>query len=554
MRTSGLALGRAAAVDSTAPDDMHENGEAKDGGGLAHMAPEDRLQVERKAFRDVNERLKEEKRLLEAENEALREKMEEKSGSDTSDTSDTLSGLEGASPLPNVYGDLPPLLQKASSTFEQRHEKDVFLTSALPALGSAMPNVRGYYGNVPEPLSPHLYSAIVASAASGKGPAKWGRKLVERVDEHIREKAQEMIEAWKERKKEHENDETTEEPFDEPKPPEKALFLPANTSAAAFHEGLLDFNEQAFVCETEIDTMVNALGQEWGKWGDALRKAFHHEPVSYRRKGEGSVELESPRLSVVLSGTPRQFSDLMGSSESGLYSRFALYYFEAPLVWVPQKPSKEALNGIDRFESYAERVVEMYRLLVQRVEPLRFKLTDEQWDLHETVLRPLLHKAAQEGRGHMADVYKRAGAVAFRIAMVLTVLRAFEEDVPLVMADELEAEDTDVQNGLELARTYADHAVRFAEERLDEVEPVDGSSHRIAVMLRGVETRFSSGDAYEIARQEGITAHRRTLRRDLKKAHRKGLIRSLSDNGAWEKVDVDPLSDTSDVSDTAKIG
>lgn len=534
---------------------MTENGEAEDGGGLAHMAPEDRLQVERGAFRDVKEKLEEEKQLLEAENEVLREKLEEKShrGSDTSDTSDTLSGLEGASPLPNVYSHLPPLLQETSSAFEQRHEKDVFLTSTLPALGAAMPHVRGYYGHVPEPLSPHFYSAIVAGAASGKGPAKWSRKLVEGVDQHIKEKAQEAIEAWKERKEMHENDETTDEPFDEPKPPEKALFLPANTSAAAFHEGLHDFDERAFIFETEIDTMVNAHGQEWGKYDDTLRKAYHHEPTSYRRKSEGSVELESPQLSVVLSGTPRQFSDLMGSSESGLYSRFALYYFEAPLVWISQKPTKRALDKVERFESYTERVLEMYQLLEQREEPLRFNLTDEQWGLHETVLRSLLHKAAQEGRGHLSDVYKRAGVVAFRIAMILTVLRAFEKDVPLVMADELEAEDTDVQTSLELARTYVDHAVRFAEERLDEVEPVDGSSHRIAVMLRGVETRFSSGDAYEIARQEGITAHRRTLRRDLKKAHRKGLIRSLSDNGAWEKVDVDPLSDTSDVSDSAKI-
>ncbi len=539
-------------MSDNASEHVPENGEVKDGGGLAQMAPEKRLRVERKAFQDVKEQLEEEKRLLQAENDVLREKLDEKSRSDTPDTSDTLSGLDGASPLPNVYNHLPMLLRRASSAFEQRHEKDVFLTAALPALGAAMPHVRGYYGHVPEPLSPHYYTATVAGAAGGKGPAKWGRKLVKGVDQHIKEEAQEQIEAWEERKEEHKNNEHTEEPFDEPKPQEKALFLPANTSAAAFHEGLRDFDERAFIFETEIDSMLNALGQEWGKWDDTLRKAFHHEPVSYRRKNEGSVELESPCLSVVLSGTPRQFSELMGSSESGLYSRFALYYFEAPPVWIPQKPTKEALDRIDRFDAYAERVTEMYRLLKQRMQPLQFCLTDEQWDLHDRVLRSLLHEAAQEGRGHLSDVYKRAGVVAFRIAMILTVLRAFEKDVPLAKADELEAKKTDVETGLELARTYADHAVRFAEERLDEVESVDASSHRIAVMLRGVEARFSSGDAYEVARQEGITAVERTLRRDLRKAQKKGLIRSLSDNGAWEKVRVDPMSDTSDVSDTAK--
>jgi len=522
------------------------------------MDPDDRDQLLNKTYQDVASRLKEknrrleaENRRLEAENKALRNELEGPEGVGT-DTADTLSGLEGASPLPPVYDKLPPLLRKASSTFDERHERGVFLTAALPALGACMPHVEGYYGRVPELLSPHFYAAIVARAAGGKGPAKWARRLVKKVDQHIRDRALDRIDSWERRKEEHEADEETEGPFEEPKPPKKSLFLPANTSAASFHGGLKERNERALVVETEIDTMVNALGQEWGKYDDTLRKAYHHEPTSYRRKGEGNVELESPHLSVVLSGTPSQFSNLMGSSESGLYSRFALYYFEAPPVWISQKPSKEALDAIDRFDGYANRVVEMYRALEQREEPIRFRLTDEQWDLHETVLRSLLHEAAQEGWGHMSDVYKRAGVVAFRAAMTLTVLRAFEQDVPLVMADELEAETVDVKTALDLAATYADHAVRYAEERLDEVEPVDASRHRIAVMLRSVGKHFTSGEAYEAARREGIPASERTLRKDLKKADRKGRIRATSDNGSWKKVRVDGDSDVSDTSDAVK--
>ena len=525
-------------MDSNVSDDVSENVEVKDRGGLVHMDPEDRLQVLRGCFRDVKEKLEEEKRCLEAENQALREKLEEHSDEEPSGkgSSASLSGLDGASPFPDVYPDLPSPLQEAVTTFEERHERDVFLTAALPALGASMPCVRGYYGHIPEPLSPHSYAAIVAGAAGGKGSAKWARKLVKKVDQRIEEKAQSRIESWESRKREHEANDDTGEPFGEPRPPEKSLFLPANTSAAAFHEGLRDFDERALVFETEIDTMMNALGQEWGKYDDTLRKAYHHEPASYRRKEEGSVDLKNPCLSVVLSGTPRQFAGLMGSSESGLYSRFALYYFEAPPVWISQKPTEKALGKIDRFGNYAEQVAEMHSLLSEREEPIRFCLTDEQWGLHKTVLENLLHRAAREGQGHMSDVYKRAGVVAFRVAMTLAVLRAFEEDIPLVMANELEAKNSEVEIGLELARTYADHAVRFAEERLDEVEPVDASSHRIAVMLRGLEEHFTSGDAYEVARQEGIDVTERTLRRDLKKAKHKGLIRATGDNGTWKKI------------------
>lgn len=470
------------------------------------------------------------------------------------EVSEALSGLEGASPLPHVYNELPEPLREAASTFEERHERDVFLTSALPAFGACMPNVEGYYGHVPEPLSPDTYAAIVAGAAGGKGPAKWGRRLAKKVNQHIEEKSRKVRERWQARKQEHEANEETEEPFNEPKPPKKSLFLPANTSAASFHSGLKDREERALVVETEIDTLTNALGQEWGKFDDTLRKAFHHEPTSYRRKGEGSVELEYPQLSVVLSGTPRQFAKLMGSSESGLYSRFALYYFEAPPMWISQKPTKEALDKIERFDDYAEQILEMWKDLSSRDQAIRFRLTDEQWQLHEKVLRELLHEAALDGRGHMSDVYKRAGVQAFRIAMTLTVLRAVENGVPLRMADELEAETTDVRTALDLAATYADHAVRFAEDRLDEVEPVDPQSHRIAVMLRGVEERFTSGDAYEVAASEGITVSERTLREDLKRAKKRGLIRAISDNGDWEKAGPDAASDLSDPSDAVKAG
>lgn len=537
-------------MDSNTSEGNFENGEGS--GGLAHMAPEERLQLEREAFQDVKERLEEEKRQLEAENKALRTELEESSTDARTEPTSTRSGLEGVPPLPNVYSTLPSLLQNASSTFQRRYERDVFLTAALPALGAIMPNVRGYYGHVPESLSPHFYTAIVAGAAGGKGTVKWARRLVKEVDQSIKKAALSQIQEWERRKEQYEAEGNVEGSFGEPKPPKQSLFLPANTSAAAFHEGLKERDERAFVIETEIDTMLNALGQEWGKYDDTLRKAYHHEPTSYRRKGEGSVELDDPRLSVVLSGTPGQFSDLMGSSENGLYSRFALYYFEAPPVWISQKPTQRALDLIDRFEGFASRVEEMYNLLEQREpdDPLRFRLTDEQWTLHETVLQSLMHEAVQGRLGHMSDVYKRAGVVAFRIAMTLTILRAFEQNVPLATADELEAKRADVETGLELARTYADHSVRFAEDRLDEVKPPDASSYRIAVMLQNVSTFFSSGDAYRVAHQKGINASNRTLRRDLKKAESKGLIRPRGDNGTWEKVEVGIESNMSEVSDS----
>lgn len=477
-------------------------------------------------------------------------KKEDPEGSDTSDKPDT-APLAEAPPLPDVYADLPALLREAARTFEQRHERDVFLTAALPSLAACMPQVHGYYGHVPEPLRPHLYTAAVAGAAGGKGPLKWGKRLADRVNGRIRERSEAEIERWKQ---ERELAEEREEAFDRPRPPKKSLYLPANTSAASFHEGLKDRGEHALVVETEIDTLTNALGQEWGKFDDTLRKAWHHEQTAYRRKGEGNVTLEAPRLSVVLSGTPAQHARLMVSSESGLYSRFALYYSQAAPVWISQKPTRGALDAIERFEAYAGRVVRMWEALDGRDEPLRFRMTDAQWSLHDQAFSYALRKAALSKHGQYADVLKRSGIIAFRIAMILTVLRAHESGVDLSLAGEVEAEDLDVETGIKLARTYADHAIRYAAERLETAEPPDASSYRIATMLAGVGHRFTSGDAYQVADAEGLDVSQRTLRRDLKKAEKRGLIRPLSANGRWEKTELDPMSGMSDVSDAEQNG
>ena len=80
--------------------------------------------------------------------------------------------------------------------------------------------------------------------------------------------------------------------------------------------------------ETEGDTLANVFASDYGNYSDGFRKAFHHEPISYtRRKDREFVDrLLRPRLSAVLSGTPRQISALLPDAENGLFSRFIFYY------------------------------------------------------------------------------------------------------------------------------------------------------------------------------------------------------------------------------------
>ena len=53
-----------------------------------------------------------------------------------------------------------------------------------------------------------------------------------------------------------------------------------------------------------------------------------------RRKGNEQVELLQPKLSTVLSGTPRQIASLIPDTENGLFSRFIFYYVDFKLTWL----------------------------------------------------------------------------------------------------------------------------------------------------------------------------------------------------------------------------
>lgn len=440
-------------------------------------------------------------------------------------------------PLPDrVYELLPPILHESTDFFQRQHERDVFLTASLGALSSVMPNVGGYYGEVPRWLGPNFYVAIVAGAAGGKGVQSFAKKMVKTVDSKITEKYEEDLKRWEKRKKEAEKN---NEDFDEPEPQEQSLILPANTSAASLYEGLKNRGSRALLMESEIDTLTDALGQEWGKFDSTLRKAFHHETDSYRRKGEdGNVRLEHPHISIVLSGTPGQFRRLMGSAENGLYSRFALYFFEAPAYWVSQRPSAKAIEMVEEFETnFATPVLSLWERLRDRDSDLEFSLTGEQWSQRRKRFNHLLKQLYAYGREDLDDVIKRAGVIAFRVAMISAVLR-LHHDRPSVLtrADEVEASEQDFLLGMELATTWAEHAVWFANDYLASGDSANPQIRRIGVMLNNLGNEFASSEAYEVARANGVDVSQRQLLDDLKAAARKGYIRPGTKRSRWEKL------------------
>jgi hypothetical protein len=443
--------------------------------------------------------------------------------------------LSGCEHLPDsVFSDLPAPLHEATRFFDAAHKRDVFLMAALGRLSAVLPNVVGYWGNdMPEALGPNLYSAIVAGASGGKGAAGFARSLTQPVHDAIRKESSEAQEDWQERKRDAKE---ADEPFDEPKPPGQYLHIPMNASASKLIEMLAANEERGLLTTSEIDTLTDTIGQDWGKISPMLRKAYHHEPDGQARKGDGVQHLDEPHLSLVMVGTDRQFARLIQSPEDGLFSRISLYYFDAASPYRSQQPTSEGIKRLEQMEGMGSRILDLWQMLRGRTEPLQFKPAPDHWQGIQQHFAPLHYEVQARGFGDLISIARRAGLWSFRMAMTLAVLRAHAEGASLRSIDTLTPADADVSAALDIASTCADHALRFARAKLNAAEPASPKDNRIALMLKNVGDIFSSSEAYAAAKGEGVTVTNRTLRNDLKTAARRGLINSLGERSGWKKA------------------
>lgn len=118
------------------------------------------------------------------------------------------------------------------------------------------------------------------------------------------------------------------------------------------------------ILESEADSISNMLKQDWGNFSDILRKAYHHEKIPISREIDDKfIEVESPKLSMVISGTQGQVKPLILSKESGLFSRFLYYYFDDGVKWKDVTPNGSLVDYTTVFEKTSNDVFKPYNRL-----------------------------------------------------------------------------------------------------------------------------------------------------------------------------------------------
>jgi hypothetical protein len=363
-----------------------------------------------------------------------------------------------------AFDKLPEILKQGAAVFQDRRERDVFLTGALSIISGCMRNVVGLY-RAKEHFA-NLFVFIIAPAASGKGSLTFAKVLGDKfhdklVAESIEQQKIYKIELQEYKRKINDKKQDTSELAPPEEPPFIVLFIPANNSSARVIQHLKEGDEQGIFCETEADTMGAVFKQDWGSYSDLLRKAFHHEPISYSRKTNKEwVEIKKPRLSVALAGTPGQVENLIKSAEDGLFSRFIFYTFKSEIVWVKASDTMNGINLTAHFEQLSDTVLQFVGFL-ETYEKINFKLSENQWDKLNEFGENCLNSLATFVSEDLSSTSKRLGLILYRVAMVITALRYFDNGE---IANEYHCTDEDFELALSLVKVYQDHSVFMFKE------------------------------------------------------------------------------------------
>ena len=288
-----------------------------------------------------------------------------------------------------VKDKLPQILQSVVNHSASSAEADMMLMGAITTLSASLPNVYGIYDQ--NRVFPNLYLFVNAKASAGKGRLNMCKGLIKPI-------IQEQLAVSD----------------------AQSLILPANSSATAIYKQLALNNGHGLIFETEADTLNIAMRNSFGNFSDGLRKAFHHEPISYlRRKENERIEIREPHLSVVLSGTPKQCHKLIPSAENGLFSRFAILHLESNNAWSDVFSSKYESNT-QAYSLLANRIYELYKRLRCLEQPIEFKFTNKQKTLFNQYFNGIQESLINDD--NFTASIRRMGVITYRIAMILNAL------------------------------------------------------------------------------------------------------------------------------------
>ena len=422
-----------------------------------------------------------------------------------------------------LQGKLPEMVEAIARNGNSEQDADVLILGTIVTLSSCLPHVYGIYGD--RPVFPNLFFFVTAPASAGKGRLTLCRRLVQPIQDQFRNLFNQDLEKYRKERAAYEQRRKKDPTAKAPREPvRKMLIIPANSSATMIYQILAENGGQGLMFETEGDTLANIFASDYGNYSDGFRKAFHHEPISYmRRKDYEYVELMQPKLSTVLSGTPRQIAALIPDAENGLFSRFLFYYVDFQLTWLNVFSGQGDVLD-ETFDTISQQVLALYQRLKQAPD-IRFSFTGQQ----KRVFNAFFSRAQRQYWKRLGDAIiasvRRMGLITFRIAMVLSALRLADRKT---LPELIYCSDQDFHSAMTIARVALSHTVRvYHELNSHELASIAAEgAGRKKELLRQLPDEFDTAMAQEFAQRLSIP--RRTAERYLTDWKKDGTLEKVA--------------------------
>ena len=81
----------------------------------------------------------------------------------------------------SIYNNLPFLLKESCNVFNDKYERDIFLTGVLGVLGGCFHNLYAYNEVDKKRVATNLLAIIVGPSASGKGALNYARMIAKEI-------------------------------------------------------------------------------------------------------------------------------------------------------------------------------------------------------------------------------------------------------------------------------------------------------------------------------------------------------------------------------------
>lgn len=367
-----------------------------------------------------------------------------------------------------IYLHLPPLVEEALQAAQNPYERDILLLGLLTNLSGCLPNVSFLYDQ--RPYSPHIYSLIIAPSAAGKSMFTLASKIPEAINNFLIEENKRKkktykreLRAWEESNKQQtkkNHSPASTEDSDMPEEPTYQYLCGAPSTSKSQIVKRLQSNADIglIINSSELDTVSSSIKQDYGRFDDVFRTAFHHETIATDYKVDGQINyVEHPRLTLCFSGTPNQLPNFIRSMENGLYSRFIVFTRSAKWKFRSAAPRKGKENFHALFDRLSDEVLRMYHFLKQ--SPTEVTLTDKQWEEHTEYFSQLLNEVTSEKADAPGAIVLRSSLITVRIAAILTALRKCEGAMQM---KEYICTDEDFHTAMEIVKTTVSHSLIIA--------------------------------------------------------------------------------------------